>query len=409
MLKKEKYHGEVWLPETEGQKCFCILTFKNNEILLETNLVSNEIHYKHQTILGVFTELGYLTFLDCLVKSTSSGLTSHATYLPQYSFMHPDHFVDPQTLLFKKFSISNDELAIWRQQKFDIDWSNKTLKFDTKENHSFRIETVKSAIDLIFSVSYTLGQDEFRSKIQGSVKFNPETPVKVIKAIDIYYTFQKLIQFLSGQTRQFNHFNFQCEGCESWGSLYFQDDNYKDNRSLYFTTNYNEILPALPKLLETIFNDESFSFCVTKLLDNHVSGKQSHSKRFTNSISCLEAYGKRFGKYAKPTLKQLLKDNSEFILKMTGVTHENLDDFVSKIIRSRDYHVHSNIKNQNICSDFELLYISILLDIIVGIRLLQEVNVSQIIIDKIIEKGRSVYMDTQAVNKILGYDYLRNN
>src|SRR5690606_24443082 len=122
------------------------------------------------------------------------------------------------------------------------------------------------------------------------------------------------------------HFNFQCLDCESWGSLYFQDDNFVDNRFLYFTIDFSEILPDLPRLFDSIFNNESFSFCVTKLLDNQTTGKLSHSKRFTNSISCLEAYSKRFGQQKKPTLKQFLKDNSEFIVKITDITNDNLDN-----------------------------------------------------------------------------------
>lgn len=390
MLKKERYHGEVWFLENEAKRCFCILTFKNGEVSLETNLVSDKIHYKHQTILGAFTGLGYLTFLDCHIKSTSSGLTSNAIYLPQYCFIHPDHLVDPRSLVFKKFSVSNDELTVWRQPKLDLDISNKTLKFDTEECHSLRIENIKLAIELVFSVNSTFGRGEFSSKTRGSVKFTSDTTVKVIGAIDVYRTFQKLIQFISGQTCQFNYFNFQCLDCESWGSLYFQDDVYKDSTFTYFTIDFNDLLPDLPRLFDSIFNNESFSFCVTKLLDNQTTGKLSHSKRFTNSISCLEAYGRRFGQQKKSTLKQFLKDNDELIIKMTDITNDNLDEFASKIIRSRDYHVHSNIANQNIFSDFELLYISLLLDIIVAIRLLQDVNVSQIIIDKIITKGRSV-------------------
>lgn len=409
MLKKEKYHGEIWFPETEERKCFCILTFRDGELSLETNLVSNSIHYKHQIIYGAFTGLGYLTFLDCHIKSTSSGLISNATYLPQYCFMHPDHFVDPFNLVFKKFSISNDELTIWRQPKLEIDLSNKTLQFDTEEYHTFRVESIKLDIKLVFWIASKFGHHEFSSKTQGSVKFTADDPVKVIDAIDIYQTFQKLVQFLSGQTRPFNYFNFQCLNCESWGSLYFQDENYTDNRFLYFTTDFNEILPDLSQLLESIFDNESFYFCVTKLLDNQAAGKLSHSKRFTNSISCVEAYGKLFGQHERPTLKQLLRDNAELIIKMTDITKEKLDNFISKIIRSRDYHIHSNIKNQNIFSDFELLYISLLLDIIVGIRLLQEVNIAQIIIDKIIKKGRLAYMRTQATNKILRHDSLRNS
>ncbi|UZJ64685.1 hypothetical protein OKW96_20480 [Sphingobacterium sp. KU25419] len=88
MFEKEKYYGEIWLPENEEQKCFCILIFKNEKVILETNLGSNMQLLKEERILGVFTGLGHLTFIDCEVSSKSSGMISSFMYEPRYTFQH---------------------------------------------------------------------------------------------------------------------------------------------------------------------------------------------------------------------------------------------------------------------------------------------------------------------------------
>ncbi|MNL48424.1 hypothetical protein D3C87_1712830 [compost metagenome] len=87
----------------------------------------------------------------------------------------------------------------------------------------------------------------------------------------------------------------------------------------------------------------------------------------------------------------------------------NFDDFMSKVIRSRDYHVHSNIKNKNIFTDFELLYIGFLLDFTVGLGLMQKLNVSKKTQDKVIMQGESVFVNMQMSNKILNQDPLELN
>jgi hypothetical protein len=86
---------------------------------------------------------------------------------------------------------------------------------------------------------------------------------------------------------------------------------------------------------------------------------------------------------------------------------ENFNDFVQKVIRSRDYHIHANLENKNIYSDFELLYISLLLDFVVALGLMQSIGASQKTQDYVTSRGNSVFIDMQSVNKMLGQDSLK--
>ena len=83
--KSKKYYGEVWFVEKEGEKQFCILSFNEDDIWLETNLHSKQRHYKEPQILGSFTGAGHFTFIDCRIQHSSSGVTETRIYRRQTS------------------------------------------------------------------------------------------------------------------------------------------------------------------------------------------------------------------------------------------------------------------------------------------------------------------------------------
>lgn len=406
MLKKEKYHGEIWFPEKEDKRCFCVLTYSKEEVLLETNLVRDILDYKHQLILGVFTGLGHLTFLDNEIHLVSGGIINSAIYKPKYAFVFAEHFIDPINLKFQNFIVSNNELIDWIEPRYNHDFKNKTVKIPEEKINSFRIDEIGLTIELGYSTSYKLGNEELVFKNTGYLKFKSDSQIKLIEAIEYYNKIQKLIQFITGRTKQFIDFNFQCVECENWGSVYFKDKAFKDSRFTYFSMNFEGVLPKLTALIKLLYLNKDFHFCVSKLLDNHIEGQLSHSKRFTNSISSLEAYSKLFGHHKNTKLSSFLIKNKELLISAGRITEEKINEFISKIIRSRDYHVHSNTNNVDVFSDFELLYISFLLDIVVAIELLKKIEIPKNEIEKIIYQARSVFNDMQNVNKILSQDSL---
>ena len=83
--------------------------------------------------------------------------------------------------------------------------------------------------------------------------------------------------------------------------------------------------------------------------------------------------------------------------------------FPSKVVRSRDYHVHSNIANKNVYSEYELLYISFLFDFVIGYLLLETLGVSEDLLKKFIMHGNSVFIDMKRTNEILSANPLLKN
>ena len=86
MEKDKKYYGDIWFVGKKEQKQFCVLFFKDDDIFLETNLYSEKRVYKELQIIGTFTGVGYVTFIDCRIQSSTSGISELRIYRPKYTF-----------------------------------------------------------------------------------------------------------------------------------------------------------------------------------------------------------------------------------------------------------------------------------------------------------------------------------
>jgi len=406
MFKENKYYGEVWFVNNEEVRCFCVLTFIDGKVSLETNLSSKLSVYKHQIILGAFTGLGYITFIDCKIKFSQSGITEARIYQPKYCFISAKHFVEIENLKFKKFKIGNEAIVDWTYKTNWYDFSQDKLIKQDDISDNFRIEELGLSIEIKQSPSYTSGHKEFVFKNNGYLTFESDQEISLLTAFDYYNTFQKLLQFISTKTKQFTFFWFQCLNCGELINLYYQEDRYEKSGSNYIHLFYDELSNDLPILIQQAYTSENFKFCLEKLMENLLGSKLSHSRRFINAIATFEAYNKLFVLHKNNKLADYLKCNKENILVISRMNESDFDGFISKVIRSRDYHVHSNIKNKNIYNDFELLYIGFLLDFTVGLGLLQQINISKKIQDKVIMQGESVFVDLQFSNKILNQDPL---
>jgi hypothetical protein len=166
------------------------------------------------------------------------------------------------------------------------------------------------------------------------------------------------------------------------------DDLGKEQQQLFLQKNW--------------YINEDMRFCADIILENLLSVKVSHSRRFTNSLSAFEAFSKRFELILKnPTTEKFLKTKKNLLFEISKINEVDLDTFISKMIRTRDFYVHGNKKKTNHFPDFELLYISFLLDFIVCIGISEALEIAPINIEKIKRRAKSIYLDMQSVNKIL--------
>lgn len=408
MFKENKYFGEVWFKESEDDKCFCTLELINNEVYITTNLTKRYAAYQIEVIYGVFNSLGYLTFVNCKIKNSNTGIVETITYNPKYTFICAHHLIEPVNLKINEFQIDNLAIVKWVRK---MHWYNSIEdRLEKQEDVIHKTDiSVSLSLTITKSTSYTSNHDFFRMDNVGYVDFKSKENLSILDSIEIYNSFQKLFHFIYGKSVQFKSFNFKCLSCGEWASLYYKDDFNKENISGFITLDYDTIKDELSSLIKHWYNNENIGYCADIIIENLLSVKTSHSRRFTNSYSAFEAYSFKFGKsYKNPSVEKYLLEHKEMLVDITNIPEEEMKPYVSKIVRHRDYLIHRTKSKNNIFSQFELLYISFLLDYIVGIGLMKQMDASEKIIEKIIGRAKSTYQDMQSVNKLLNKDLLES-
>ena len=409
MFKENKYYGEVWLKSKEDKKCFCVLELINDEVLITTNLNQNLSAYQIELIYGVFTGLGHLTFVNCKIKNSSSGIIETKTYKPKYTFVSAYHIIEPIGLKIKEFQIDNSAIVKWDRKTHWYNSIEEKLEKQEDVVHKTNISE-DLTITITRSTSYTSNHDFFRMDNIGYVDFKSKSELSVLESIDLYNTFQKLFHFIYGKSAQFKSFKFKCLSCGEWASLYYKDDFNKEGISNFITLHYDTIKDELSNVIIHWFSNNDIRNCSDIIIENLLSVKTSHSRRFTNSYSAFEDYSQKFSnKYKTDSVEKRLLEHKELLNEITNIRIEEIKTYIKKIVRNRDYLTHRTNSKNNIFSQFELLYISFLLDYIVGIGLMKQMEVSDDIIDKIIRRAKSNYQDMQSVNNLLNKDLLNNN
>jgi len=407
MFEKLKYYGEIWLPENETEKHFCVLEVIEGEVFLETNLAGNIPEYKKNIIFGTFNGLGYITFINNSVTFSSTGIITIRKYNPEYTFTSSDHFIDPFTLKIKEFKIDNDALNNWIRSFHLFNYEDNTIEKADDVNH--KIEIIKNSIriEIIKTTNYITNHNSFNLINVGFVSFVSQNKLTLLECIELYKSFQKFLLFYYGQTSHFKSIQIKCLGCKKWFSLYFKDNLINEKHTSFTTLDYEDLKENLDELLNVWFTNEDIRFCADIILENLLSVKVSHNRRFTNSLTTLEAYNKRFGVVHKnPSLEKYFLDHKEVLLSIMNIENADFNNYIKKIIRTRDFFVHGNKRQTNCFTEFELLYISFLIDYIVCIGLSQELGFSSKNINKILIKAKSVFLDMQSVNKMLNNNIL---
>lgn len=400
MKQNERYYGEVWFDTDEQDKKFAVLVFENDKILIETNLHSPQFAYKAPHILGTFNSLGFTTFIDCQIKQSSSGIINSLVYNPTYCFVGVSHFVNPYELTINEFYIVNEAIVKWIDHRSFYDWNKK--KIVTKDfKNEFYLSNIGLKIGIQQYLSYKSRSYEIKIENKGKVFFQTEKTVDILEAIKIYDQFQKVLQLLRGGSAQFEKFLFKCPSCDDWQEIYYTDKKLTKSKNTYINTTYSEVKDDLKIILEKAYSDEKFKFCLDKLMENFITRESSHNKRFLNSIAAFEAFYKNYDKKRTFKLENEIRKHKDLFISIGNMSEDEWRDFPNKVVRSRDYHTHSNLGNRNIFTEYQLLYISLLFDFAIGYLLLESMEVSKPLLQKIVQRGKSVYVDMQWVNSIL--------
>ena len=247
MFPKTKYYGEIWLPNSEI-KHFCVLNFKDNEVILETNLKSNRSNYKQDILLGLFNGLGYLTFINNIIHLNSNGVISVYIYNPEFTFVG-SHHIDPTTLKLKEFVIDNDALNSWIRHMHLYNFIDNILEKEEDLRHKISIETKSIDIEIIRNTSYSTNKDYFQLSNKGYISFKSSIDLNLLESIELYKSFQKFLLFIYGESARFKSFKLKCQDCNEWLSLYYYDNLNKDDNFNFISLVYENLKDNLNNIV----------------------------------------------------------------------------------------------------------------------------------------------------------------
>lgn len=159
----------------------------------------------------------------------------------------------------------------------------------------------------------------------------------------------------------------------------------------------------ISELFLSWFQNEDIQLCSDVIIENFSSPRIARNRRFTNSISAFEAYVKRFIHLdVKQTLENQLNLFQDYFEELGEIPKKDISRFIKNIVHARKDYIHFNLKTKKVFSDFELLYISYLLDFIISIEILKQIGANDKIIEKVKMRAKSTYIDSQAINRMLG-------
>lgn len=409
-FQDKEYYGEIWFPENIGNKEFCVLKREDNKLRLTTKLSERSKAYSADLIFGVFTGLGYVTFINNKIVNSSMGMIVSKTYSPDYCLVGGNFIENPKEFKTSKVIIVNSDLRKWIWlMLFDLHSNTNSVSYDENIKESFVINE-----DLIISIHTWINQKvsrtnqtlELNSKASLSYVFNEGK--SIIEVIDLYHKFQKFLLFFYGSTKQFEAFTLICGKTDENFELFYKDGFHKENIYSLLNLNYQDLKENLKDLITEWFKNDDILICVDKILSNSMSSKLSFSQKFINAYIALESYLKRFSNSNGKDFKVHLEKNKELIISITGTEERNLEDYIKKIIRTRDYYVHDNIKQKLYFKGIDLLYEAIMLEYLVSILILKELKVSEDVLNKVIGRANSDYIHSKQTNLFLNRNILED-
>lgn len=406
MFKEKKYFGEVWFERQESKKEFCELEIIDEDVIITTKLIDDEEYYRVDIIYGTFAGLGYLTFINCKIIFSSFGVVPYKKYLSEFTFSCGYHHIIPNKLQIDKFSVGNASIVKWLINQHHYDYYNK--KFIKRENLSI---SGKIDSDLEYSLLNTTTSiskiEYFKMSNDGYITFKRSKRLSITECIELYQKFENFLHYFLGESEQFSSFNFNCPDCDELIDFYYKSKLCRTRNSGFLRFSFKEIKDDFNNLMITFFNNYSIYEIAEIIVENQINKPISHKRRFLNSYTAFELYSSQFlAVKNKPKIEKCLMQYLDLISFILDKNQTITKIFIKKIVRHRDFLAHRNRPQNNFFSDFELFYLSYLLDYVTTIQILKKIELSSELIEKVKSKAKRFCIDVKGMNEILNKNYL---
>ncbi|MCY4299596.1 MAG: hypothetical protein OXC61_09900 [Flavobacteriaceae bacterium] len=398
--KTKKYYGEVWFEETPTDKRFCVLSFKNDDIFIETNLSPYPTLELVNRIVGKFNGLGFCTLIECLIFSRTIGITENITFQCHYLYFGHSTVVDSKEMRISDFRVFSDVLNKWIGKISAIDlFKEKLIKVDFKD--SYRVDKIQLDLNINY---WTHLQNSKKSHVPyskitnvGYIGFKMEKPKAINDMIELYNQFKKVLHLIFLGALKFNKIEFQCSGSDVWTGLYYNDHAFSLYPNWFISTDYGEVKTSLPTILNQVYSNEIFKLCLHRLVENIAYKNNLRDRLFTNSISIYERLCKSgSNKKGEEYLKDLIETNKATFQKIGGIDDLYWNSFKNKVVNTRNYYVHLDPSKKDLFKVSHLPFVSRFFDCVTIYLMLNTLKgIEDGLLKKYIQKGKDAYNQIQ--------------
>jgi hypothetical protein len=424
----ENYIGKIVSPFNENESIdFVRLSLSNERIEIE--LSSNERGFENiKSIIGIFNGFGKVSLINCKYSGMSTGSGADikkytAEYLFKGNFIH-----NPESYYFDRVNIEMTGLLDWT----NISAINNNL-FTDKKLTIEDIEIIEIYNSDLFSVEiFTSNNVKLkRENNQIIIKENVGLKIKstkekinVWKYLSLITELKKIFFILSNRNTKIDNTIFYKE-TEMPVTLYWDGNNSLGSPSpINPIIKFEEIKFCLNNIIHNWFEKVDLHTSIELILEKSINNNLSRENYFLNNCFSIETFHRRFKNYKlfdrvefksiKKNILSSIEDNTIRSLIENNLAHINepnfrkrlydfesdftnilpkdwnIEDYISKIVKSRNYLVHRS-STKNIFDEFEMFYASIYLETIVKINVFRSLGIEEKIVQKIlIQSGRKI-------------------
>lgn len=365
-------------------------------------------------IIGTFTGVGKVTFLDCYNIAGNIGASGNTVKYSTASYIRGYHFYSEEELEFDKFNIEIPNLVGWLNIRTVINENinNEThyilrradeLEFHINENMLLKIEPASN-----------WSWNNYKTTLQETVLLKIESVNERIKLSEFYKVLRHLIKFfvfiqtndpvIESITLRNKELVEHVGGKEHTPhlELFLSPIKLSKLSSVYNVyLDYKDISEHFEEVLQKWFNHEITSqieLLLTKTfvpnlnIENHFLnvcfGIESFHRKFINNRNFTEEEFSERIEYVKtnipdktyqkwiteklqfanePSFRQRLKSfNDQFSLFVENPSH-----LIGRIVETRNYFVHRSKMSKKVLSNAELIYVTRYVEIILKTKLLE--------------------------------------
>jgi hypothetical protein len=424
--------GYIFFPETPEIKHESVrLEITDTKIEFEYSNDSDGLYdcNKIKIVLGVFNSIGNVTLLDCNLSGTASGSGANVKKYNADLLLKGVHIHDWNKLEFSKCIVAIPSLYNWVGVR-TVENKLLTEKILYAENPKQILLTTFDKYQLFFSFGYDLRieTNEIYIRQYANLKIVAlKDDVHLIEFIDFVTHFKKFLLLIANESpvsesiTLFSNGHKYINHHESVPIELITNSKSRNNIQLSISaTNieFKDIKCNFEEIIKTWYDNTDLHSSIDLIIEKFLNPNLSRENDFLNSCFAIETFHRRFRKieiFKKYEFKKIRKsivdfiENDEhkkffdeklsyanepsFIARLFDLkkhfedilpTDMDVDDYIVKIVKTRNYLVHRSIDN-NIFDEFDMFYAARYIECIVRICILNEIKTPEFIIHRTID------------------------